>query len=226
MKKVVILFSVFMGLAMMAQAQFSQFHVGFGFPQGKFADGNEKTDELTDGKGFAAMGFTIGYKRYNPLSVENLSWVFSIDVFYNGLNSDYKDAVEDNNWQDITYPMYFNFPATFGLNYAIPINGENLKIYGEMGLGANFSMITNFSLGDRPNYQDMEIKITPAFKFAYGLEGGLFINKKYTIGLRYNNFGSYKYKYETDYETSETKKGKYNKALPITNISLSAGVLF
>ncbi len=224
MKKTVVLFSIFMLITVMAQAQFNQFHVGGVFPTGKFGDGNEKKEDLSDGKGFAATGFTIGYKRYNSLNVENLTWVIGIEAFYNGLNGDYKDDAEDY-WDDITFPVYLNFPATVGLNYAIPL-AETVKIYGEGAIGANFSLPTKYSLGDQDGYQDMEYDITPAFGFAYAIEGGVFINKKYSIGLRYNNLGSYKYKYEIDYETSDTKKGKYDKALPITNISLCVGLLF
>jgi hypothetical protein len=225
MKKTILLISILMSVTVCVQAQFSQFHAGLVFPSGKFGDGNEKTEDFNDGKGFAAMGFTIGYKRYNPLSTQNLFWVFGIEAFYNGINSDYKDAVEDNGWQDVVYPVYLNFPITLGLNYAIPLQ-ETVKIYGEVALGGNFSVPTKFSLENKSGYQDMEIKTNAAFGLAYGLEGGLFINNKYSIGLRYNNLGPYKYKYEIDYEESPTTKEKYRKALPITNLSLCLGILF
>jgi hypothetical protein len=226
MKKTII-FSVLVSLAITAQAQFSQFHAGLVFPSGKFGDGNEKTENIGDGKGFAATGFTIGYKHYSPLSAENLSWVFGIEAFYNALNSDYKDYYEDHSgYKDITFPIYLNFPVTFGLNYSIPLNGESLKIYGEVALGANYSMLTNYINEDRPEYYDREFIFTPAFGLAYGLEGGLFINNKYSIGLKYNNLGSYKYKYKIEYSDGTDKKDKYNKALPITSLSLSLGILF
>jgi hypothetical protein len=214
-----------MGLAMMAQAQFSQFHVGFAFPQGKFADGDVAGDILSRGKGLAGTGFTAGYKHYSPLSTENLSWVFGIEAFYNGLNSDGKDALDDRDFEDVTYPMYFNFPVTFGLNYAIPLQ-ETIKLYGEVAIGGNLSLPTNLAYSTSTNYQDMSYHFTPLFGFTYGLEGGLFIKNKYSIGLRYNNLGSYKFKYEVDFETDSTKKDKFGKALSIVNISLCAGVLF
>jgi hypothetical protein len=225
MKKTVIIFSVFMGLAIAAQAQFSQVHAGFAFPSGKFADGERAGDILDNGKGAAAMGFTAGYKRYGPLSTENLSWVFGIEVFYNGLNSDSKDAIEDVGFKDVTFPMYFNFPVTIGLNYAIPLQ-EGVKLYGEAAIGGNFSMPTKMDFADRSGYQDMTYNFTSTFGFAYGLEAGLFIKNKYSVGLRYNDLGAYKYKYEIDYETNSTVKEKFGKELPIINISLCAGILF
>jgi hypothetical protein len=222
MKKTFIIFSVLVGLATAAQAQFSQFHAGFSFPSGKFGDG----ESLFSNKGSAATGLTAGYKRYNPLGVENLTWVFGIEAFANGVNSDVKDGYDDLGWDDLTFPIYVNVPATFGLNYSIPLNGDLLKIYGEAAAGANFSMITNFLRSDRPNYQDAEIRFTPAFGFAYALEGGLFIKNKYSIGIRTNNLGSYKYKYEVEFEDGEVRKEKYSRRLPITSISLCAGILF
>lgn len=224
MKRTLLIFSIFLSLATFAQAQFSQFHIGLSFPTGKFSDGDEKRDDLTDGKGFASLGFSLGYKRYNPLSVENLSWVIGIQAIYHGVNSDYKDATE-NYWKDVSFPMYLNFPATVGLNYAIPL-AETVNLYGEGALGGNFSLPTNYSLGDRSGYQDMKIKTTPGFGFTYALEAGVFIKEKYSVGLRYNHLGSYKYKYEIDYESASTKKEKYDKALPITNLTLCFGFLF
>jgi hypothetical protein len=226
MKKTILIFSVMVGLATATQAQFSQFHAGFSFPSGKFGDGNIKTESMGDGKGFAATGFTVGYKQYTPLAVENLTWVFGIEAFANSLNSDAKDYYDDAGWDDIVFPWYINLPVTLGLNYSIPLNGEDLKIYGEAAIGANFSMPTKFSLADKSGYDDMEYTFTPAFGFAYGLEGGLFIKKKYSIGLRSNNLGSYKYKYEIDYETHDDKKDKFDRKLPITSISLCVGILF
>ena len=226
MKKTVFILGILTSLASFAQAQFSQFHVGGAFPTGKFGDGVAGSDNiLGGGKGFAQAGFTIGFKHYGKLSIENLSWVFALQGFYNGINSDYKDYLEDMGFKDVSFPRYLNFPATVGINYAYPI-AETVKLYGEAAVGANFSMPTKTKLRDRSGYQDMEYKITPKFGFAYGLEGGMFIKDKYSLGLRYNNLGSYKYKYEAHYENSDVKKYKFDRSLPITSVSLCAGVLF
>jgi hypothetical protein len=224
MKKLLFTFCLLASMATMVQAQFSQFHVGLAFPSGKFADGEYINDITYSGKGAASTGFTIGYKYYSPLAVQHLSFVFGIEAYYNGLNSDAKDDLEEG-FDDVAFPMYFNFPVTVGLNYALPLQ-ENIKLYGEAAIGGNFSMPTKADLSDSDNYQDMSISFTPLFGFAYGLEGGIFIGNKYSVGLRYNNLGSYKFKYETDYETKTTDKDKFNKTLPIVNLSLCAGILF
>jgi len=207
---------------------FSQFHAGLAFPSGKFSDGNSTSDWGEDGRGYAAMGFTIGYKYYSSVSVKNLYWVFGIEAFYNELNSDLKDDYDNYILNsDITFSKYFNFPATLGLNYSIPL-AETFRIYGEASIGVNFSLLTNFaessgSNNNYPNYDhDYTNKFTPAFGFAYGLEGGVFINQKYSISVRYNNLGSYKYKYTYD----DGGTHRFAKAIPITCTSLCFGILF
>jgi len=220
MKKVFIL-SILMCFAIVAQAQFSQFHAGLVLPTGKFGEGDPKKHGFGEGRGFAATGFTIGYKNYFPMSTENLSGVFGVSLFFNGLNSDIKDLYDDYDG-DVTLPKYLNFPVTFGLNYAFPLQ-ESIKIYGEVAIGGNLSMPTKWKESD--DDWDYEIKHTPAFGFAWALEGGAFINDKFSIGIRINNLGSYKYKIEWS-DGDEKEKDKYSKALPITGISLCLGILF
>lgn len=215
MKKALILVLIFMGSVYTMNAQFSQLHIAGVFPTGDFGDDNSKK-EIYQGVGHAATGLNIGYKYYNPLSVENLSFVFGIDLFYNPLQGDYKDDYEDVA-EDITFPVYLNVPATVGLNYAYPV-AEKVKIYGEVGLGCNYSQGTNFKYEYRG--YDYELKFDPSFKFAYGIEGGIFVNEKFSIGLRYNNLGSHKYKYKINSE-----KTKFDKALSISNLSLALGLL-
>jgi len=223
MKRSIIILACFVSLATMAQAQFSQLHLGAAFPSGKFAeDGNN------DDTGSAATGFTIGYKYYGPLSVENLSWVLGIEAFYNGLNSTAKDRLDNLGYghQNITYSKYLNFPVTFGLNYAIPLS-ESLKLYGEAAIGANLSMMTQTRLSDsNTNYEDVTVTTTPMVGFAYGLEAGIFIKEKVSIGVRYNSLGSYKFKQQFKGSVSATENVPFNKALPIAITSLSAGFLF
>ena len=240
MKKIVVVFCILICFVSITQAQFSQFHVGLGIPTGKFADGDETKDNPLDGgKGFAAKGFTVGYKLYFPLNIENFSGVFGIEALYNGLNSDMKEFIEEDA-TDVTFMKYLNFPATIGINYSFLIK-DNVKMYGEAAIGANYSMLTKLSAEFEWNdYQygvteGVTYTFTPILGFTYALEGGFFINNKISIGLRYNNLGSYKFKYKektteySDYNDrrySDTESGRFKKALPITTLSLCVGVLF
>jgi hypothetical protein len=115
-----------------------------------------------------------------------------------------------------------NFPVTVGLNYAGSVQ-QNLKIYAESAVGANYSMMTR--LFAESSWGEEEIKFTPAVGFAFALEAGLFINERFSVGLRYNNLGSYKYKFKED-SNGDRENGRFKRALPIANISLVAGILF
>ncbi|MDR2086964.1 MAG: hypothetical protein LBP72_07280, partial [Dysgonamonadaceae bacterium] len=151
MKKVFVLVLFLVSCVSVMNAQFSQFHVGVALPQGDFGDGDVDDDEpFGDGVGFAATGFNVGYKYYNPLSAKNLSLVFALDVFYNGLNSDVKDDFEDaedaaDGDFEYSLPAYLNIPVTLGLNYAHPLS-STIDLYGEVALGFNFSKITDLKI--------------------------------------------------------------------------------
>jgi len=224
------------------KSNFSHVHVGFGLPYGSFAEGDVKKDDfITSGKGFAGMGFNAGYRYYLGLPVKNLSAVFGIEAFYNEVNSDIKKIFKESNIEedsnfDYTYtlPMFFNFPVTLGLNYAIPIS--KIKLYAEAAGGGNFSMITKASYkytASKDNWFEGSGVITPNYSYAYGAETGIIINNKISIGFRYNNLGWYKYKYEDKdvlviggVKETDTVKGEMKKSMTISNISARLGFLF
>lgn len=224
MKKTLIFLFMLMGTVATMNAQSSQFHAGIGFPKGDFGDDDQSNDKASA----AAMGFNIGYKHYKSLSTPNLSFVIGLDIFYNGLKSDTKDEYEDYfDGYDVTFPMYFNIPATVGLNYAYPVS-DQVSLYGEIGVGVNGSIQTPFKIENSAYKYEQKTVYDPSFKLCYGLEGGLLIQNKYTISLRYNQLGTHKYKYKTTITSNgskDTEKGKGDKS-PISIISLTVGIKF
>jgi opacity protein-like surface antigen len=235
MKKVILtsVAIVAMTTSALAQDGFSGFqvHAGVAFPSGDFGSENKNKGPV-DGHGHAATGFNLGFKVYAPLSSSNgLSLVFGLDGFYHGLQSDYmEDDIEDveDDGGEVTLPKYINIPLTAGLNYAHPLN-DNFNLYGEFALGVNYSKFTNSVV----EYEDDDYKSTTsfnsAFGFTYGLEAGILINKKINIGLRYNNFGAYKYKYTSTVERGSNEDeddGKFDKKLPIGNLAIVLGITF
>ena len=215
-----------------------QLHGGIFLPQSDFAAGEDILGVFVEipelGFGNAALGFNLGFKVYKPISsVQNLSWFLGADVFYNGHKSDYKDYLveiaEDADW-DYRLPFYLNAPITAGINYAYPIN-NTYSIYGELAAGVNISKYVGISYKGEPErynapYKD---KWDIGIGFTYGLEAGVLINNKYTIGLKYMNLGAYKYKGETVSEfdeKTEKEKNSFLKELPISGISITAGILF
>ena len=176
--------------------------------------------------------------------------MFGLDIFYNRLNGDLRDTMDDRlndlirglltyqyqyyyrvDAETLSFPSYVNIPAMAGLNTGVSLN-ENLKLYAEAGLGVNFSKITNWNIewdlvGDRDRKSfTAKTAFDSSFKFAYALEGGIVVQDRYTVGLRYNNLGSNKYKYRINTDDVYDIKGKFSRALSITNLTLAFGVLF
>ena len=163
-----------------------KFTVGLSFP-----DVSSSSRDFNDSFG---KGVGIGLKSYRPLDhiTPHLSLVYGAELYYHGLSSDVKDKLYPSN-ADVTYPMFFNLPVTIGGNYAIRLPNSNASIYGEAAAGLNVSYITKIRVEyNRGGYE--EISFDPAFEFCYGLEAGIFFNNQYSIGVRYNNLGAYRYK--------------------------------
>lgn len=154
--------------AVQAQSKFT-LKFGGGFPLGDFGnvkmvkDGSEYHPDQwgldLDGKyknGGAGLGFNIGaqWTLSEISAVKGLDLILSVDAFYNGLNSDLRDAVDDERDEmesrsyisDFTLrtPKYLNFPLMVGLNYGTGI-APNIGIYGEVAIGANLRLITNMT---------------------------------------------------------------------------------
>ena len=239
MKKVFLL-AVFAASVLVVNAQSSnwQFSIGASLPGGDFKDTNKNFD-LEAGDGFAATGLTLGLKYIQPLAaVEGLSWTLGADIYFNPLNSDYKEKIADmideaeEYYDEVGYtlPRYFNVPLTVGVNYQYSIN-EKTAIFAELGLGYNLSKMTNQkSWIEDDGYEESEtLKLDISTAFCYRLEAGVLFNQKYSLSLKYNALGSHKYKGEYIWEDDDddgSSKYKYDKALNISTIGLTFGVRF
>ena len=215
---------MFLCAILVVNAQSSQFHAGLSFPTGDFGDDDPKSEK----GGAASMGFNIGYKYYSPLPNPYLSLVFGIDIFYNDLTGDEKDRWEKNYKDyDISFSKYINAPISGGLNFTYPAT-EKIGVYGEFALKLNTSWLTPLTIEHNSSGAEVKQKYDPAFKICYGLEGGILINKRYTIGLQYNQFGTYKYKYKQTVEYNGNKDSEKDKTgkRPISNVTLAFGIKF
>jgi len=227
MKKVLFMVATFMLGLFMVNAQDAaeqsslegfEAHIGAVFPNGNFGD--EK-------KGGAATGLNLGLKYYHPLKTPGLSLFLGLDAFYNGLQGDIKDDIEDyyGNDVDITHSAYLNIPIMAGVNYSYPLN-EKTKVFGEFGLGLNYSKITDFKAEEDDDYYKESFDAST--QLAYTIGGGLFFNDKYSIGLKYNNLGKHKYKvkWEEEIQGYKDKNSYKTSALSITNIAIVFGIRF
>lgn len=216
-------------LTLNAQAR-SELQVGLVSPTGDFGDDDED-DAIYDGSGGsggAATGFHVGYKYLSPINENGLFWTLNANFFYNGLNSDWKDDLEEayEDYDDYSLPKYINIPVLVGLQYERPV-ADNIAVFGEAGVGLNLLKLTNWSA----SADDYEFTTTfkSSFGLAYKIGAGIVLRDKYTIGLSYNGLGSHKVKYEWEGEydgDSESEDGKFKKALSVSTFNISLGVRF
>jgi len=226
MKKLILIALVIVSSIIASKAQGSfQFHAGLAFPSGDFADDNYD-DAIYYGSGNASTGLNLGIKYYSPLKAEGLSLILSMNLLYNPLSKDFREATEDDSdGEDFTFMKYINIPIMAGVNYKIPVS-EKLAFYAEGGLGFNILNITKFKTKD----EDFEYseKFSPSLKLGYTIGGGLLIEDKYSVGLNYYGLGSHKSKYEWKQTYSgDTNKDddKFEKALDIGVVTLTFGIM-
>jgi opacity protein-like surface antigen len=238
MKKYLFLLVLLCSASFMIAQTKSELQLGVTFPNGDFGDDDEDDSLLEGGKsGGAATGFSLNYKLLSPFgNVESLHWTFSAGIFYNDLNGDWKDELEEifDDADDFTLPKYLNIPVMAGLQYEKTVTGTT-ALYGEAGLGINILKATSLSAEMRAGSNRGEIEQTFDLStgFAFKLGAGFVFNDTFTVGLTYMNLGSHKLKYKYKTSTtvngqtdSDTEKGKLRKGLPVSMIGLSIGIRF
>ena len=194
-----------------AQTDFS-IHVGMASPLGSFADSRAQKGlvawmDKTDRAG-AGLGFEVGMKfRFAVTSIKGLGIIATSDLFYNGANSDVKDWAQDfvdyyaidEDYDEcrITVPNYINIPVMIGANYEYGV-ANNVKIWAEFGLGADFGIMTNRNLYLAVSNNELisEQAFENNVSFAYQLGAGVMLSDKLSLGLHYYAFGSQKIKGE------------------------------
>jgi hypothetical protein len=234
MKKVFLIGTLVVLSAIVASAQgFNGFHLraGVALPMGDFAS-DKKSKTFSDGHGHAGTGFTAGLKGYIPLS-GSFSVAIGADFHYNALQSDYIEDIEDaleasyGSSADYTPSIFINVPIVVGFNYALALS-EEVSFYVEAGLGVNISKITDDEISYSYNAREYTLltEVKEKFGFTYGFEGGIRMSQV-NIGMRYNDLGSYKFEGTTTVDTEKTEADfKFDKKLPIRNLSIVLGVTF
>lgn len=174
--------------------------VGGSFPIGAFANMTYDPNTLVSDCGIfdenvncgaASTGFNFGVEAMLPMKTEKLSFTFSVDILYNGMNSVAKKylnimaAYVDNSFRQemqssgVTTvssscvvsgkPAYLNIPLMIGFKYDIPLNSE-MKLFAEGGVGANIRFITPIKLTERASYTSGgyydEITVVETFNYA------------------------------------------------------------
>ena len=215
MKKLVKIFALaalmMMGGQALAQQSRGNFFLSASFPLKDYADFDGFNDfaltsyDLDDDDAGAGIGFNAGIKWYFNMGVEGLGVMLSLDGFYNGPNSDLKDAYKNGqgSWGNQilggsfkyeSTPRYINVPAMLGLNYIFHFN-SNLGLYVEAGAGGNFRFITDMESMTQGNVGSLTAQTKhinnyeSAFTFAYQVGAGFQVARKLVVGCSFYDLG-------------------------------------
>ena len=189
-----ILMTVFFARTKTWAQSFSLIKLGPAVPLGAFNEGNlDKTLEY-DALNGASLGFGIGYYHRNQI-VNSFGLFYSVDVFYNGLDSQFRDEWEDflsshyEQW-DIRFFHYINIPVNLGGSYALELpNGSSFFL--EAGLNLHFLKITGFHVefADDGYSQDSDVKFGWSYNIGFVLSGAYQINDRLYVCMDYYPLG-------------------------------------
>jgi opacity protein-like surface antigen len=246
MKKTVLLAFAFIWFTTQTNAQNKfEAHVGVSIPSGSFAD-NAVENSIFNGSGCATTGLTIGAKYFYTVSnTKGLSLTLGVDILQNGISQDFKDNLQQSMNEtlsslygstmgeiykahsSIKYMNYINVPVIAGLNYKLDVD-KKVALFGDAGLGFNFSNITNLvmEVSYAGQSQTAKVKFDPQTKFAIQLGGGILIQDKYSIGLHYNQLGCYKFRGKNIDSNGKSTNIYAQKELDLNILNLALGIRF
>ncbi|MDD4645063.1 MAG: hypothetical protein PHY99_03660 [Bacteroidales bacterium] len=223
MKKTILIALVLITGITAAQAQIMQVHLGASIPSGELGEYNFD-NAITNGAGCATIGFNAGIKLYTKLKVENLSMVYSFNLYCNPLSKKYRDSVQENQPErKYTLAKYFNVPIMAGMNYTLPVS-KDLMIYGEGSAGFNMFRPTKIKYVT-DNYTN-QWKFHPKFGVGFALEAGVIIQEIYTIGVNYSGLFSYKCKFDNNEaypSITYVNKGEFETKLGVNLVTVTVG---
>ncbi len=171
-------------------------------PLGSFAKSGSLLVDNYIGEGGAAKGIGMGVKYQHSLSIpatKKFKLMFTADILYNDLTKDIKELIERNdnplNYFQTEPPSYFNIPITAGVNVNLGLLGF-IKLYGEVGLGVNFRMVSDMEKVFVLNRGQLDetafsgkIKFDDSRAFAFRLGVGLCFFNSLSVGVNYYNLG-------------------------------------
>lgn len=228
-------------------------YVGGAFPLGDFKAGTLKDKRPQDWalwyddgrKGYAGMGFNIGWDVLIPVSKSGLGIFIGMDYFRNGYNKELKKFISDNDDYIEKSPKVSNFsPLMLGLRYLGTIN-NNFGIFGEVGVGPNVRFISKAVIEEKESgydyyYYEYEysatMKYNTAVTFAFKIGAGVMIAKHLSVALDYYSLGSAQvkgtvdwreYEYYDGYEYRDSGTSKFKgKDLKCSEFVLRVGYKF
>lgn len=189
-------------------------------PSGEF--GSSDIDD--DHPGLATTGFGAGVEHTYPLSSPGFSWVSNVSFILNGVDEEaVKDMVGDEDI-NIDAGYWINIPVMTGIKYQ-KMGSSNMSFYGMAQAGLNFVKGPTVEIKGDSFKATMTMDMATSFGFSIG--GGIILNEKYAIGLRYLMLGEPDIETKTEINISggtDTEKVKGKQ--PISILLLTVGIRF
>jgi hypothetical protein len=140
-----------------------------------------------------------------------------------------KDMFEDEDVDvNVDAGNWINIPVMTGIKYQLK-GSSNMSFYGMAQAGLNFVKGPKIEINSSVSDYDVKETITWDFtsSFGFSIGGGIILNEKYAIGIRYLMLG------EPDIKTTakisingETEEVKDKKEQPISILLLTVGIRF
>lgn len=193
---------IFLSADLSAQTNGFSLHIGGTMPMGSFAQSSNAFLDYGSGKAAAANGFAIGAKaQYSfPIPiVRRLKAMLTVDLLYNGMQNEAKNNLEGygnmDGYFETSAPSYYNIPIMAGVNLSPLVLGP-IKLYGEIGMGVNFRMVSDMQRVFEVKASDGStrqfagtVSFDNAATFAFQLGIGLCFLNRVSVGLSYYNLG-------------------------------------
>jgi hypothetical protein len=147
--------------------------------------------DVGDGAGFATEGFGIGTEFSFPVKFKGVSWITGLTLVINGTNDEeltqtFKQLLGGEDIK-FNYGRWIQMPVMTGFKYSLSL-GCRISFYGMVQGGINFiHTATRKATASDVTVDERTYEFSR--EFGYGLGGGLVVNKKYDLGVRFFDFG-------------------------------------
>ena len=203
--KVLCLSALFVAMGTIAQAQFRQsIFLNGNLPTGGFAASINESAVVPLGMEnmgkAAALGFGGGYRASYRFDVGmgEVAPFLQADFLWNTISSKWSDEYGKMHYDS---PNYFSLPVLAGVSYLYDELWNDITLYGEFGLGADFLFISSEGTGDG----NLRFAYKPTGSFAWMIGAGAYFGRHVSAGIYYYGMG----KHYIDY----TKKTLDNNAV-------------
>jgi len=134
----------------------------------------------------ASLRYTYSFQK-TKLADKGLGIFINADLYWNGLNSDFRNEYDDVGKQK---PCYLNVPINIGLNYTYYFGKDDfVGIFAEAGAGIDLFKRTNEGWPDNSIYEITKYDLTTSFGCSAGL--GVILDKTISLGVYYNYLGKH-----------------------------------